>query len=81
MIMGINNLHAGYVLRRDANKERVRLCIPATDKLCEICSKSLKGVKCVRHEKGNLYIMWECVQCYSNSLVLEVFEPEVRMLQ
>jgi RNase P subunit RPR2 len=81
MMVVDEKLHAGYVVKRFDNRSRVRLCIPSGDKFCQHCNKNLKGLKCVRYEKGMNYLYWECIMCCNNRIILEAWEPEQKVLQ
>lgn len=67
--------HPGRVVERMANKERIRVCnaSPLEDPSnkdgakCHVCDGVISGTKCLRHEKGGLYLLWECFNCYVES--------------
>ena len=61
--MSIRDLHPGYVVEMFGNKERTRICI-TSGRDCDFCDKPLVNEKCLRHEKGGIYLLWECFDCY-----------------
>ena len=73
----LQDLHPGYILKRGENKSRERICVPKrADQFvpwreeaprCIDCEKDLGGIKCVRQEKGNLYLNYECLECWEKN--------------
>jgi hypothetical protein len=62
----LNKLNNGYVAFRGDKKERHVISTPMnTTKRCEFCNKSLTGIKCIRHDKGNARLYNECFECYT----------------
>lgn len=61
--MELEDLNPGYVIERLSRNERIRICNSHGSE-CGICGKIFKGEKCLRHEKGSLYLFWECFDCY-----------------
>jgi len=60
----LSSLHPGHVLWRDEKtKDRIRIC-KTSGSSCEQCGKKFTNEKCLRYEKGSLYLFWECFDCY-----------------
>ena len=70
-LVELQKLHPGHSIAKTSGKERIRVCVPTmydgswrASSSCETCHKDLGGEKCVRHEKGSIYLFWECFECY-----------------
>lgn len=63
-IFELDRLHPGHVLKR-VNINRIRICMSM--KPCEFCDNK-EFCKKIRHEKGSIYLFWECFSCYLDKL-------------
>ena len=61
----LEDLRPGTVIERGIGKLRLVIIKPSEGRDCDGCRKPFeKDEKCVRHEKNNTYLLWECFSCY-----------------